>query len=147
MKKTIQLFLLMLFISFSVSSQDNNFPYSEKDYLFTMNEVVEAISDLYNHYSQDTSISKRLIDLSNNEIYVLSLGFMDGHTTASYAINKWFIPKVHNLSIDAPTKVRVVETDLDKWGIWFRIQVTNLEGLHYIDLGINKENKISSIIF
>ena len=38
--KNLFLSLLILITSFSVKSQNSDFPYSQKDYLITMNEVV-----------------------------------------------------------------------------------------------------------
>ena len=139
------LLLLILLTSFFVKSQDANFPYCKKDYLVTMNKVVNIIEDLYNSNGEDTSLTSKLIDLSCDSVYVLSMG-MDQIYTAHYSIKEWFIPTISILSPHSLTKVEVVEKDLDKWGIWFRVRLTNLYGINYIDFGINKENKISSII-
>ena len=50
------------------------------------------------------------------------------------------------MSTYSPTTVMVIKKDLDKWGVWFRVKVTDMYGVNYIDFGINKENKLRSII-
>ena len=148
--KYIFLSLLILLTSFSVKSQDSNLPYSEKDYLITMNKVVNTISDLSNSYGEDTSVTQRLMDLSNNEVYALTFfnGVrLDGDTISSYLIKEWFIPTINSMSTYSPTTVTVIEKDPCKWGVWFRVKVTDSYGDWYtIDMGINRENKISCII-
>jgi len=144
--KNLFLSLLILLTSFSVKAQNSNLPYSEKDYLVTMNEVVSTLDVIYNTTGEDTTITQRLMDLSCNEVYVLSWGFMDQDTTATYAIKEWFIPTIKRLSNYSPTTLVVVEKDPCKWGVWFRVKVTDMYGTNYIDFGINRENKISSII-
>jgi len=147
--KNLLLSLLVLLTSFSVKAQNSNLPYSQKDYLITMNKVVNTISDLSNSYGEDTSVTQRLMDLSNNEVSVLTFfnGLkLDGDTISIYAIKEWFIPTINSMSTYSPTRVRVIEKDLDKWGVWFRVKVTDTYGEWYtIDLGINRENKISFV--
>jgi len=145
--KNLLLSFLILLTSFSVKSQNSNLPYSEKDYLVTMTEVVKIISDLSN--GEDTIVTQRLLDLSNNEVFVLTFfnGLkLDGDTIFTYAIKEWFVPTINSISTYSPTTVRVIEKDLDKWGVWFRVRVTDVYGEWYtIDLGVNRENKISFI--
>ena len=147
--KNLLLSFLILLTSFSIKSQNSNLPYSEKDYLITMNKVVNTISDLSNSYGEDTSVIQRLMDLSNNEVYALTFfnGLkLDGDTISSYVIKEWFIPTINSMSTYSPTRVRVIEKDLDKWGVWFRVKVTDIYGEWYtIDLAINRENKISFV--
>ena len=148
--RNLFLSLLVLLTSFSVKSQNSNLPYSEKDYLITMNKVVNTISDLSNSYGEDTTVTQRLMDLSNNEVALLTFfnGVkLDGDTISTYAIEEWFVPTINSLTTYSPTTVKVIEKDLDKWGVWFRVKVTDIYGEWYtIDLGINRENKISCII-
>ena len=144
--KNLFVSLLILLASFSVKAQNSNLPYSEKDYLVTMNKVVSTLNVIYNANDGDTTSTQRLMDLSCNEVYVLSWGFMDQDTTATYAIKEWFIPTIKNLSNYLPTKVVVVEQKPDKWGVWFSVKATNVYGDTYIDFGINRENKITSIV-
>ena len=148
--RNLFLSLLVLLTSFSVKSQNSNLPYSEKDYLITMNKVVNTISDLSNSYGKDTTVTQRLMDLSNNEVALLTFfnGVkLDGDTISTYAIEEWFVPTVNSLTTYSPTTAKVIEKDLDKWGVWFRVKVTDISGSYYtIDLGINRENKISCII-
>ena len=147
--KNLFLSLLILLTSFSVKAQNSNLPYSEKDYLVTMNKVVNTIRDLSTSYGEDTTVTQRLMDLSNNEVYVIS--FNDGITIAqdtlsTYAIKEYFVPTINSLSTFSPTTVEVIEKDPCKWGVWFRVKVTNTYGEYYtIDLAINKENKISFV--
>ena len=112
--KNLLLSFLILLTSFSVKAQNSNLPYSEKDYLITMNKVVNTISDLSNSYGEDTSVIQRLMDLSNNEVYALTFfnGLkLDGDTISSYVIKEWFIPTINSMSIYSPTRVRVIEKD------------------------------------
>ena len=136
---------LSLLTSFSVKSQNSNFPYSEKDYLITMNKVVNTIEDLYNSNGNDTTLTTRLMDLSSDSVYVLS-GGMDQRYPVNYSIKEWFVPTINRLYTYSPTTLEVMEKDLDKWGVWFRVKVTDMYGVNYIDFGINKENKLRSII-
>ena len=145
--KNLFLSLLVLLTSFSVKAQNSNLPYSEKDYLITMNEVVKTISDLSN--GEDTTVTQRLMDLSNNEVYVLTFSngvTIDQDTISTYAIEEWFVPTINSMSTYSSTTVQVIEKDLDKWGVWFRVKVTDSYGDWYtIDLAINRENKISFV--
>ena len=143
--KYIFLSLLILFTSFSVKSQNSNLPYSEKDYLITMNKVVNTIEDLYNSHGNDTTLTTKLMDLSSDSVYVLS-GGMDQRYPVNYSIKEWFVPTINRLYTYSPTTLEVMEKDLDKWGVWFRVKVTDMYGVNYIDFGINKENKLRSII-
>jgi hypothetical protein len=147
--KYIFLSLLVLLTSFSVKSQNSNLPYSEKDYLIAMNKVVNTISDLSNSYGEDTSVAQRLMDLSNNKVYALTFFngvSLDGDTISSFVIKEWFVPTINSMSTYSPTTVKVIENDLDKWGVWFRVKVTDEYGEWYtIDMAINRENKISFV--
>ena len=147
--KNLLLSFLILLTSFSIKSQNSNLPYSEKDYLITMNKVVNTIRDLSTSYGEDTSVIQRLMDLSNNEVSVLTFfnGLkLDGDTISTYAIKEWFVPTINNMSTYSPTTVMVIKKDLDKWGVWFRVKVTDIYGEWYtIDLGINREYKISFV--
>ena len=147
--KNLLLSLLVLLTSFSVKAQNSNLPYSQKDYLITMNKVVNTISDLSNSYGEDTSVTQRLMDLSNNEVSALTFfnGVkLDGDTISSYVIKEWFIPTINSMSTYSPTTVTVIEKDPCKWGVWFRVKVTDSYGDWYtIDMGINRENKISFV--
>ena len=147
--KNLFLSLLILLTSFSVKAQNSNLPYSQKDYLITMNKVVNTISDLSNSYGEDTSVTQRLMDLSNNEVSALTFfnGVkLDGDTISSYVIKEWFIPTINSMSTYSPTTVTVIEKDPCKWGVWFRVKVTDSYGDWYtIDMGINRENKISFV--
>mgnify|MGYP003659601193 CR=1 FL=1 len=146
--KNLFLSLLVLLTSFSVKAQNSNLPYSEKDYLITMNEGVKTISDLSN--GEDTTVTQRLMDLSNNEVYVLTFSngvTIDQDTISTYAIEEWFVPTINSMYTTPPTTLKVMEKDLDKWGVWFRVKVTDIYGEYYtIDLAINRENKISCIV-
>jgi len=144
MKKSM-LFFIFIFTIISVKSQNTNFPYSEKDYLITMNKVVNTIEDLYNSNGNDTTLTTKLIDLSSDSVYVLS-GGMDQRYPVNYSIKEWFVPTINRLYTYSPTTLEVMEKDLDKWGVWFRVKVTDMYGVNYIDFGINKENKLRSII-
>ena len=64
----------------------------------------------------------------------------------TYAIEEWFVPTINSMYTIPPTTLKVMEKDLDKWGVWFRVKVTDMYGVNYIDFGINKENKLRSII-
>ena len=147
--KNLLLSLLVLLTSFSVKAQNSNLPYSQKDYLITMNKVVNTISDLSNGYGEDTSVTQRLMDLSNNNVSALTFfnGVkLDGDTISSYVIKEWFIPTINSMSTYSPTTVKVIKKDPCKWGVWFRVKVTDIYGEWYtIDLGINRENKISFV--
>ena len=49
--------LVLIFVIFgflSIKSQNLDFPYSQKDYLIKMNEIVKVVEDLYNTYGEDT---------------------------------------------------------------------------------------------
>ena len=144
MKKSM-LFFIFIFTIISVKSQNTNFPYSEKDYLITMNKVVNTIEDLYNSNGNDTTLTTKLMDLSSDSVYVLS-GGMDQRYPVNYSIKEWFVPTINRLYTYSPTTLEVTEKDLDKWGVWFRVKVTDMYGVNYIDFGINKENKLRSII-
>ena len=144
MKKSM-LFFIFIFTIISVKSQNTNFPYSEKDYLITMNKVVNTIEDLYNSNGNDTTLTTKLMDLSSDSVYVLS-GGMDQRYPVNYSIKEWFVPTINRLYTYSPTTLEVMEKDLDKWGVWFRVKVTDMYGVNYIDFGINKENKLRSII-
>ena len=146
--KNLFLSLLILLTSFSVKSQNSDFPYSQKDYLIKMNEVVKVVEDLYNTYGEDTIMVNQLVDLSCSEVYVLSgLGTLDDDFSVSEAIEEWFVPTINRSCDYLPTTVTVIEKECDKWGVWFRVKVTNMYGVNnYIDFGINKENKLRSII-
>ena len=143
--KYIFLSLLILLTSFSVKSQNSNLPYSEKDYLITMNKVVNTIEDLYNSNGNDTTLTTKLMDLSSDSVYVLS-GGIDQRYPVNYSIKEWFVPTINRLYTYSPTTLEVMEKDLDKWGVWFRVKVIDMYGVNYIDFGINKENKLRSII-
>jgi len=147
--KNLLLSLLILLTSFSVKSQNSNLPYSEKDYLITMNKVVNTIRDLSTSYGEDTSVTQRLMDLSNDEVYVISFNnglAVDQDTISTYAIEELFVPTINSLTTYSPTTVEVTEKDPCKWGVWFRVKVTDMYGEYYtIDLGINRENKISFV--
>ena len=145
MKKSM-IFFIFIFTIISVKSQNTNFPYSEKDYLITMNKVVNTIEDLYNSNGSDTTLTTKLMDLSSDSVYVLSAG-MDQSYPVNYSIKEWFVPTINRLYTYSPTTLEVMEKDLDKWGVWFRVKVTDMYGVNYIDFGINKENKLRSIIF
>ena len=102
--KNLFLSLLVLLTSFSVKAQNSNLPYSEKDYLITMNEVVKTISDLSN--GEDTTVTQRLMDLSNNEVYVLTFSngvTIDQDTISTYAIEEWFVPTINSMYTIPPT--------------------------------------------
>ena len=144
MKKSM-LFFIFIFTIISVKSQNTNFPYSEKDYLITMNKVVNTIEDLYNSNGNDTTLTTKLMDLSSDSVYVLS-GGMDQRYPVNYSIKEWFVPTINRLYTYSPTTLEVMEKDLDKWGVWFRVKVIDMYGVNYIDFGINKENKLRSII-
>ena len=146
--KNLFLSLLILLTSFSVKSQNSDFPYSQKDYLITMNEVVKVVEDLYNTYGEDTSVVNKLMELSSSKVYVLSgLGTIDERFTKSEAIEGWFVPTINTSCNYVPTTLTIMEKECDKWGVWFRVKVTNMYGVNnYIDLAINKENKLRSII-
>mgnify|MGYP003132388771 FL=1 len=146
--KNLFLSLLILLTSFSVKSQNSDFPYSQKDYLITMYEVVEVVEDLYNTYGEDTSVVNKLMELSSSKVYVLSgLGTIDDRFNKSAAIEGWFVPTINSSCDYLPTTLTVIEKECDKWGVWFRVKVTNMYGVNnYIDLAINKENKLRSII-
>ena len=144
MKKSM-LFFIFIFTIISVKSQNTNFPYSEKDYLITMNKVVNTIENLYNSNGNDTTLTTKLMDLSSDSVYVLS-GGMDQRYPVNYSIKEWFVPTINRLYTYSPTTLEVTEKDLDKWGVWFRVKVTDMYGVNYIDFGINKENKLRSII-
>ena len=144
MKKSM-LFFIFIFTIISVKSQNTNFPYSEKDYLITMNKVVNTIEDLYNSNGNDTTLTTKLMDLSSDSVYVLS-GGMDQRYPVNYSTKEWFVPTINRLYTYSPTTLEVMEKDLDKWGVWFRVKVTDMYGVNYIDFGINKENKLRSII-
>jgi hypothetical protein len=146
--KNLFLSLLILITSFSVKSQNSDFPYSQKDYLITMNEVVEVVESLYNTYGEDTSVVNKLMDLSSSKVYVLSgLGAIDDRFDKSAAIEGWLVPTINSSCDYLPTTLTVIEKECDKWGVWFRVKVTNMYGVNnYIDLAINKENKLRSII-
>jgi len=146
--KNLFLSLLILLTSFSVKSQNSDFPYSQKDYLITMNEVVKVVEDLYNTYGEDTTIVNELIDLSCSDVYVLSgLGTIDDDFGVSDAIEGWFVPTINTSCDYVPATLTIMEKECDKWGVWFRVKVTNMYGINnYIDLAINKENKLRSII-
>ena len=146
--KNLFLSLLILLTSFSVKSQNSDFPYSQKDYLITMNEVVEVVESLYNTYGEDTSVVNKLMDLSSSKVYVLSgLGSIDDRFDKSAAIEGWLVPTINSSCDYLPTTLTVIEKECDKWGVWFRVKVTNMYGVNnYIDLAINKENKLRSII-
>ena len=144
MKKSM-LFFIFIFTIISVKSQNTNFPYSEKDYLITMNKVVNTIEDLYNSNGNDTTLTTKLMDLSSDSVYVLS-GGIDQRYPVNYSIKEWFVPTINRLYTYSPTTLEVTEKDLDKWGVWFRVKVTDMYGVNYIDFGINKENKLRSII-
>jgi len=139
------LFFIFIFTIISVKSQNTNFPYSEKDYLITMNKVVNTIEDLYNSNGNDTTLTTKLMDLSSDSVYVLS-GGMDQSYPVNYSIKEWFVPTINRLYTYSPTTLEVIEKDLDKWGVWFRVEITDMYGVNYIDFGINKENKLRSII-
>ena len=142
------LLLLILLTSLFIKSQDANFPYCKKDYLVTMNKVVNIIEDLYNSNGDDTTLTSKLMDLSSDTVYVLSVfSGMDQRYIAAFAIKEWFIPTINRLYTYSPIKVNVAEKDIDKWGVWFRVKVTDMHAINYIDFGINKENKLRSIIF
>ena len=144
MKKSM-LFFIFIFTIISVKSQNTNFPYSEKDYLITMNKVVNTIENLYNSNGNDTTLTTKLMDLSSDSVYVLS-GGIDQRYPVNYSIKEWFVPTINRLYTYSPTILEVTEKDLDKWGVWFRVKVTDMYGVNYIDFGINKENKLRSII-
>jgi len=144
MKKSM-LFFIFIFTIISVKSQNTNFPYSEKDYLITMNKVVNTIENLYNSNGNDTTLTTKLMDLSSDSVYVLS-GGMDQRYPVNYSIKEWFVPTINRLYTYSPTTLEVTEKDLDKWGVWFRVKVIDMYGVNYIDFGINKENKLRSII-
>ena len=144
MKKSM-LFFIFIFTIISVKSQNTNFPYSEKDYLITMNKVVNTIENLYNSNGNDTTLTTKLMDLSSDSVYVLS-GGIDQSYPVNYSIKEWFVPTINRLYTYSPTTLEVTEKDLDKWGVWFRVKVTDMYGFNYIDFGINKENKLRSII-
>ncbi len=144
MKKSM-LFFIFIFTIISVKSQNTNFPYSEKDYLITMNKVVNTIENLYNSNGNDTTLTTKLMDLSSDSVYVLS-GGMDQRYPVNYSIKEWFVPTINRLYTYSPTTLEVTEKDLDKWGVWFRVKVTDMYGVNDIDFGINKENKLRSII-
>ena len=139
------LFFIFIFTIISVKSQNTNFPYSEKDYLITMNKVVNTIENLYNSNGNDTTLTTKLMDLSSDSVYVLS-GGMDQSYPVNYSIKEWFVPTINRLYTYSPTTLEVIEKDLDKWGVWFRVEITDMYGVNYIDFGINKENKLRSII-
>ena len=144
--------LVLIFVIFgflSIKSQNLDFPYSQKDYLITMNKVVKVIEDLYNTYGEDTSVVNELMHLSSNEVYILSgFGTIDDSFERSAAIEGWFVPTINSSCDYLPTTLTVIEKECDKWGVWFRVKVTNLYGdTNYIDLAINKENKLRSIIY
>ena len=143
--KNLFLSLLILLTSFSVKAQNSNLPYSEKDYLITMNEVVNTVQDLYNSNWADTAITTRLMDLSSDSVYVLS-GGMDQRYPSNYSIKEWFIPTINGLYTFSQTTLEITEKDLCKWGVWFRVKVTDMYGVNYIDFAINRENKLRSII-
>jgi hypothetical protein len=144
--------LVLIFVIFgflSIKSQNFDFPYSQKDYLINMNKVVKVIEDLYNTYGEDTSVVNELMDLSSNEVYVLSgLGTIDDEFERSAAIEGWLVPTINSSCDYLPTTLTIIEKECDKWGVWFRVKVTNMYGItNYIDLAINKENKLRSIIY
>ena len=114
MKKSM-LFFIFIFTIISVKSQNTNFPYSEKDYLITMNKVVNTIEDLYNGNENDTTLTTKLMDLSSDSVYVLS-GGMDQSYPVNYSIKEWFVPTINRLCTYSPTTLEVMEKDLDKWG-------------------------------
>ena len=143
--RNLFLSLLVLLTSFSVKSQNSNLPYSEKDYLVTMNKVVNTVEDLYNSNGDDTTLTTQLMTLSSDSVYVLS-GGMDQRFPSNYSIKEWFIPVINTLSTYSETTLKVVEKDLCKWGVWFRVEVTDMYGVNYIDFAINRENKLRSII-
>ena len=143
--KYIFLSLLILLTSFSVKYQNSNLHYSEKDYLITMRKVVNTIEDLFNSNGNDTTLTTKLMDLSSDSVYVLS-GGMDQKYPVNYSIKEWFVPTINRLYTYSPTTLEVMEKDLDKFGVWFRVKVTDMYGVNYIDFGINKENKLRSII-
>ena len=89
------------------------------------------------------------MDLSCNEVYVLSgLGTIDDVFERSAAIEGWFVSTINSSCNYLPTTLTIIETECDKWGVWFRVKVTNMYGItNYIDLAINKENKLRSIIY
>ena len=143
--------LLSFIISINLHSQggcNTDFYYSEKDYLATMNKVLHSIEDLCNIRGNDSVITSSLIDLSCDSVYVLSPGAgMDQKYVSDYCINEWFVPMINILYTDSSTLLEIVEKDVDKWGVWFRVELTDINGgVSYIDIGINKTNKISSII-
>ena len=56
-KKIMRKILVLIFVIFgflSIKSQNLDFPYSQKDYLIKMNEIVKVVEDLYNTYGEDT---------------------------------------------------------------------------------------------
>ena len=133
----------------SIKSQNSDFPYSQKDYLITMNEIVRVVEDLYNTYGEDTIVVNKLMDLSCSKVYILSgFGTIDDSFDKSEAIEEWFVPTINRSCDYLPTTVTVIEKDCCKWGVWFRVKVTNMYGVNnYIDLSINKENKLRSVIY
>ena len=107
MKKSM-LFFIFIFTIISVKSQNTNFHYSEKDYLITMNKVVNTIEDLYNSNGNDTTLTTKLMDLSSDSVYVLS-GGMDQRYPVNYSIKEWFVPTINRLYTYSPTTLEVME--------------------------------------
>ena len=110
-----------------------------------MNKVVNTVEDLYNSNGDDTTLTTQLMTLSSDSVYVLSSG-MDQRFPSNYSIKEWFIPVINTLSTYSETTLKVVEKDLCKWGVWFRVEVTDMYGVNYIDFAINRENKLRTIV-
>ena len=143
MKSIIALFVISLIFS-PVYSQD--FKFNEKDYNLSMYKMVGSLNKFIKNKEYDNKkISKEIMSYSNDSIYLLCvfLGY-DERVCSKYAIDQLLLTYIKRKNI---SKIYIEDTDIDKWGIWFRlIMVDRLKRNHTIDMSFNKENKLTSVI-
>lgn len=134
-------FSVILFHSYSQS-----FPYNEEDYKVSMYRFLNEIDRFIKNQSTiDERVLNNLISLSRDSIYILSIyhGF-DGCQVSINVIQEIFLPYIKKHKI---IELDIQETDIDKWGAWFRIRMLDKNNCyHLLDFSINKENKLTSII-
>ena len=143
MKSIIALFVISSIFS-PVYSQD--FKFNEKDYNLSMYKMVGSLNKFIKNKEYDNKkISKEIMSYSNDSIYLLCvfLGY-DERVSSKYVIDQLLLTYIKRNNI---SKIYIEDTDIDKWGIWFRlIMVDRLKRNHTIDMSFNKENKLTSII-
>ena len=140
--------IIALFVISSIFSPvyTQNFKFNEKDYNLSMYKMVGSLNKFIKNKEHDNKqISKEIMSYSKDSIYVLCvfLGY-DERVCSKYVIDELLLTYIKRNNI---SKIYIEDTDIDKWGIWFRlIMVDRLKRNHTIDMSFNKENKLTSVI-